>query len=155
MAFVQLDLEQLSDEEFRSYVDRYIRNELEPEIAEALETPPLVNRLATALERMIVKVDSQMQSRSDDIAILEAEREAGGGVSDSQLNKAIADYTRWRASALRFRGYIEETQVKVKDLLVPSRVAELEEAIREHRRSVERGDDSAVADVALWEHLTR
>lgn len=155
MVYVQPDLQALGDEEFREVTDLYIRGEVDDETRAALEHAPLVRRLASTMDRMLMKVDTQLRARADDVAALEAEREIGGGLSSSQMAQTTADYVRWRSAALRFRGYIEESRSKVADFLEDSRAQELETAIRAHHDAVTSGADKGDADIALWEHLDR
>lgn len=144
---VGLDLDDLSDDQFREVIDAYLRNEADEATGRALREPPLVDRTRIALEAMAASVGAQLDARAADIETLQLERRGGEGLTDDQMNRFEVDYARWRASALRFRGHL----VEVLAGLPTSRAERLEAAIRAHRAAL--GEEGEAADWALWAHI--
>ncbi len=142
----------MSDEDFKRLVDEDIRGQTTPEVAAALRSEAVIERFHHQLQATVVFVDG-----------LIAEKEA-------ILAQVTAKHAKWLAGTMKFktgldlhlldvrriydgRGLVQfKSYAAVERDWALERARRLEEAINEHRASLQ-PEDADEADVALWAAL--
>lgn len=142
----EIDLASLSDPEFKHVVDTYLRGEVDETTVQALRGP-LLERVIDTLDTMVRSVQVQLEAREAEIEEAQA-RMRLGQVTQETGDELIANAAKWRASAIRFRGRLEDAVHDHQRLPRQTRIQELEQAIASHRNA--RLGSASDADLRLW-----
>lgn len=144
-----VDLASLSDQEFRAVIDGYLRGDV-PETTVQMLRGPLLERVIDTLQAMIRSVTTQLDARAHEPKENEILLRLGR-ITQTDVDMKDLEYGKWRVSAVRFRGRLEEALATHERMLRRTRVEELERAIAAHRDA--RLGTASTADQRLWSVL--
>lgn len=172
---------EMTDTEFRALAEEDVReatgkgDPLNPLLHDALRTPPAIQRFYRLLSVLQRSAEGQLAAKGAAHASRMAKLRRRG-VKGAEYQDAIAEHENWRAGALRFKTGVEERITEIASLIreldadsvteiireerndALYRVRVLEDAIRTHREhecGEECSGDFCVADVTLWENVTK
>jgi hypothetical protein len=170
-----MNLEELSDKEFRDLVDKELRRDhpqtsqeekrrLE-EIVPMLRSPQVIDRWISVLEVMKASSETQLGAKLAEI------KKFHGSITQSDYENKLRGFQSWKAGNLRFLHSVQQrllearaTRIRLFGKNYPTRLAEerdrlsqtllrLIRAVEIHRETVLREYDPSDADEVLWEAI--
>lgn len=169
----QVTAEQLlvmEPEEFRGFVDRDIRRDLDAQTAAALRSPTVIDRTYRTLVAMANNTEAQLGARKAELHKTKAELWGQGRPGRDRWIEELGTYGEWRAKTLRFKAGLERHLVDIRRLREQSlsydhdafvrRIRDLEHTverlkavIRTHRDNFDPDAEPEAGDLKLWEAL--
>lgn len=161
-----LDLTTVSDEEFNDYVNADIRGTADADVSAALREPDVLTRWYECLLTNKASVESQLAHNKAERADQFARTYYRGDEGKQEWASYLADQTKWRSGAIRFKNgtdvklveakrrlrevqEVSETSVLIRERNEAiSRANTLRQAIIGHRETVD--DEEEAADERLW-----
>lgn len=162
----------LTEGDFYNLVDKDVRSQLDPALAEKLRDPAVVERWYQTLLRMKRAVEGVISSKGAEDRAVQIELRSNRRLEEA--DKARAEFMRWRAGSIRFKTGVEEKlteaawrrRVAVEHLLhtasqiernayaelnrhLTAQVEKLRDAITKHRDEID-SDDATEIDEELW-----
>lgn len=137
----RLDLTAVNDEEFNDYVNADIRGTADAEVSAALREVDVLDRWYECLLANKASVESQLAHNKAERADQFARTYYRGDEGKQEWASYLADQTKWRSGAIRFKNGTDVKLVEAKRLLREARnVSESSVLIRERNDAVSRAN---------------